>query len=78
VHVHRKTHMAQPYFEPGFYHPGYKINAFNTRFGRMGMMICYERQVPEVAAVLALDGARYIFNLKNSSRFYLGVKSGKV
>ncbi|MCK5463721.1 MAG: carbon-nitrogen hydrolase family protein, partial [Bacteroidales bacterium] len=62
VHVHRKTHMAQPYFEPDFYHPGYEINAFDTRFGRMGMMICYERQVPEVATVLALDGARYIFN----------------
>jgi predicted amidohydrolase len=62
VHVHRKTHMAQAYFEPDFYHPGYEIKAFDTRFGRIGMMICYERQVPEVAAVLALDGARYIFN----------------
>lgn len=62
VHLHRKTHMAQHYFEPEFYHPGYEISAFDTRFGRMGMMICYERQVPEVAAALALDGARYIIN----------------
>jgi len=62
VYVHRKTHMAQPYFEPDFYHPGYEISAFDTRFGRMGLMICYERQVPEVAAALALDGARYIIN----------------
>jgi predicted amidohydrolase len=62
LHVHRKTHMAQAYFDPVFYHPGYEINAFNTRYGRMGMMICYERQVPEVAAALALDGARYIIN----------------
>ncbi len=62
VHVHRKTHMAQAYFDPDFYHPGYKISAFDTRYGRMGMMICYERQVPEVAGALALDGARYIIN----------------
>ena len=62
VHVHRKTHMAQAYFEPDFYHPGYEISAFDTRYGRMGMMICYERQVPEVAGALALDGARYIIN----------------
>jgi len=62
VHVHRKTHMAQAYFDPEFYQPGYEINAFDTRYGRMGMMICYERQVPEVAGALALDGARYIIN----------------
>ncbi len=62
IHVHRKTHMAQPYFDPEFYQPGYEIGAFDTRFGRMGMMICYERQIPEVAGALALDGARYIIN----------------
>lgn len=68
LHVHRKTHMAQPYFEPEYYHPGYEISAFDTRFGRMGMMICYERQVPEVAGALALDGARYIINPSYGSR----------
>jgi len=68
VHVHRKTHMAQPYFDPDFYHPGYEISAFDTRYGRMGMMICYERQVPEVAGSLALDGARYIINPSYGSR----------
>ena len=60
--------MAQAYFEPEFYHPGYEISAFDTRFGRMGMMICYERQVPEVAGALALDGARYIINPSYGSR----------
>ncbi len=62
VHIHRKTHMAQAYFDPDFYQPGYEISAFDSPYGRMGMMICYERQVPEVAGVLALDGARYIIN----------------
>ncbi len=61
-HTHRKTHMAQPYFDPDFYHPGYELKAFDTKYGRFGMMICYERQVPEVARALALDGATVLFN----------------
>ncbi len=62
IHKHRKTHMAQDYFTPEYYHPGDDIEAFDTRFGRMGIMICYERQVPEVARVLALGGASIILN----------------
>ncbi|NND08866.1 MAG: carbon-nitrogen hydrolase family protein [Saprospiraceae bacterium] len=62
IHKHRKTQMAQEYFTPEYYHPGNDIDAFDTRFGRMGIMICYERQVPEVARVLALAGASIILN----------------
>lgn len=60
LHVHRKTQMWEPYFDPPFYHPGYEIKAFDTRFGRMGMLICFERQIPEIATTLALDGARLL------------------
>jgi predicted amidohydrolase len=67
-HVHRKTHMAQPYFVPKFYHPGSKVEAFDTDLGRFGMMICYERQVPEVPRALALDGAQILFNPSYGSR----------
>jgi predicted amidohydrolase len=67
-HIHRKTHMAQAYFEPPFYHPGDKVEAFDTEFGRFGIMICYERQVPEVPRALALDGAQVIFNPSYGSR----------
>ncbi len=68
VHVHRKTHMAQPYFDPEFYHPGYELKAFDTAHGRAGMLICYERQIPEVARALSLDGARILVNPSYGSR----------
>ncbi len=68
LHVHRKSHMAQPYFDPEYYHPGYEAKAFDTRFGRMGMMICFERQIPEVATALALDGARMLIVPSYGSR----------
>lgn len=61
LHVHRKTHMLK-YFEPDFFHPGFEVKAFDTRFGRAGMLICYERRIPEVARALALDGARILIN----------------
>ena len=68
LHVHRKTQLAEPYFDPEYYHPGYEIKAFDTRFGRCGMMICFERQIAEVAGVLALDGARLLINPSYGSR----------
>ena len=68
IHVHRKTQMAQRYFEPEYYHPGYEAKAFDTRFGRTGMLICFERQIPEVAGALALDGARILINPSYGSR----------
>jgi predicted amidohydrolase len=68
LHTHRKTHMAQPYYSPDFYHPGDSVQAFDTDYGRFGMMICFERQIPEVAGALALDGARILFNPSYGSR----------
>ncbi len=68
LHVHRKTHEAQPVFDPPNYHPGHEARAFDTRFGRAGMLICYERQIPEVARALALDGARLLVNPSYGSR----------
>ncbi len=68
LHRHRKTQMAQDYFEPEFYHPGWEIEAFDTEFGRAGIMICFERQIPEVARTLALDGAQLILAPSYGSR----------
>ncbi len=68
LHVHRKTHEAQPVFEPEYYHPGFEAKAFDTRFGRVGMLICFERQIPEVSLALALDGARMLVNPSYGSR----------
>ena len=68
LHTHRKTHMAQAYYQPAFYHPGDSIRAFNTAYGRFGVMICFERQIPEVISSLALDGAKILFNPSYGSR----------
>lgn len=68
LHRHRKTHMAQPYFDPPNYRPGYELKAFDTAYGRAGMIICYERQVPETSMALALDGAQMIINPSYGSR----------
>lgn len=68
IHVHRKTHMAQPYFDPEFYHPGYELKAFDTAHGCMGMLICHERQIPEVSLALSLDGARILVNPSYGAR----------
>jgi predicted amidohydrolase len=61
--AHRKTHLNEGY-DPAWYfdRPGNTINAFDTALGRMGIMICYERRVPEVARCLLLDGAQIILN----------------
>jgi len=68
LHTHRKTHMAQPYFDPPNYRPGHEIKAFDTDLGRVGMLICYERQVPEVCTALAVDGATLLINPSYGSR----------
>jgi len=62
VGVYHKNHRSAKYYEPSFYYPGDDIPVFETEFGKIGIMICYDRQVPEVARCLALKGARLILN----------------
>lgn len=40
--------------------PGSEYPAFETRFGRVGMMVCYDGFFPEVAGSLARNGAEVI------------------
>ena len=62
VHVHRKVFLpTYGLFEEGrFIEPGRKVRAFDTRFGRMGMLICEDLWHSMTASVLALDGAELI------------------
>jgi N-carbamoylputrescine amidase len=51
------------YFTPGNAHGeggGYPV--FQTRFGRIGVYICYDRHFPEGARELGLNGAEIVFN----------------
>ena len=59
VHVHRKVFLpTYGLFEEGrFVEPGRDVRAFETRFGKVGMLICEDLWHSMTAAVLALDGA---------------------
>jgi beta-ureidopropionase len=62
----RKTHI--PHCEPGFWekfyfkpgNTGYPV--FDTRVGKVGVYICYDRHFPEGWRALGLAGAEIVFN----------------
>lgn len=62
VHVYRKVHPPTHgmFEELRYFGRGDSIRAFDTRFGRMGMMICRDFWHPEQAYVLARDGTEII------------------
>ncbi|MSU64602.1 MAG: carbon-nitrogen hydrolase family protein [Opitutus sp.] len=46
---------------PGeLYDSGGELPVFDTALGRMGILICFDRQPPENARILALNGAQFI------------------
>lgn len=63
---YRKTHI--PHVAPGFWEKfyfrpgnlGYPV--FDTRIGKVGVYICYDRHFPEGARCLGLGGAEIVFN----------------
>ena len=63
---YRKHHI--PHTHPGFWekfyftpgNTGYPV--FETRYGRVGVYICYDRHFPEGARALGLNGAEIVFN----------------
>ena len=62
---YRKNHIPQTsgfwekyYFKPG--NLGYPV--FDTRYGKVGVYICYDRHFPEGARLLGLNGAEIVFN----------------
>lgn len=57
-----KTHFAQGYtINPTCYVAGDEYPVFDTPFGKVGMIICYDRQLPEPARIMALNGAQVLF-----------------
>lgn len=63
---YRKTHIPQVgpiFWEKYFFKPGnlgYPV--FDTRVGKVGVFICYDRHFPEPARMLGLKGAEITFN----------------
>lgn len=58
-HVHRKVYLpTYGMFDEGrFFAAGDRLEAFATRFGRMGLLICEDFWHPSTSLVLAQDGA---------------------
>ncbi len=58
MHIpHDPSFYEQNYFEPG--DSGFKV--FQTKFGKIGTLICYDQWFPEAARINALMGADIIF-----------------
>ena len=61
---YRKMHIPDdPHFYEKFYFTpgdlGYKV--FNTKFGKIGVLICWDQWFPEAARLTAMKGAKIIF-----------------
>ena len=81
VHNHRKFFLPTygVFDEERFVTRGRKVSAFETRFGRMGMLICEDAWHSITGTILALQGAQVIF-IGNASpaRGFAGVEPGNV
>ncbi len=63
ISTHRKLQLFDSfgYKESSRFEPASALEgAFKTRLGKMGMMTCYELRFPEMARILALQGAKVI------------------
>lgn len=60
--IYRKVHMPWSHtgWEKFYFRPGYQLPVFDTRYGRIGVLICYDRDFPELARSLALQGAEIL------------------
>lgn len=58
-HVHRKCYLPNYglFDEAMDFAPGPRLSAFDTRFGRLGILICEDAWHPAAATVLTQDGA---------------------
>lgn len=56
---YRKTHLVEG-METDFFEAGDEFPVFDTSFGKVGIMICWDCVFPEVARMLAVNGAELI------------------
>jgi N-carbamoylputrescine amidase len=62
--IYRKMHIPDDplYYEKFYFTPGdLGFHAFDTRYGRLGVCVCWDQWYPEAARLTALAGARIIF-----------------
>lgn len=67
VSVYRKNHIPDQWsYSPGlneryYFKEGPGLATFNTEYGKISILICYERSFPEAWRVLALQGSKIMF-----------------
>ncbi len=62
--VYRKMHIPDDpyYYEKFYFTPGdLGFRSFDTRYGRVGVCVCWDQWYPEAARLTALTGAQMIF-----------------
>jgi predicted amidohydrolase len=74
---YNKVHSTYGNFEADFYTHGTDFPVFDVHIDdsfhtRIGIMICYDRQLPEPARILAARGAEIIFNPSATDNFRRG------
>jgi omega-amidase len=64
---HRKVHLfdvdlpGMRFKESATFTPGDKITVFDTKYGRMGVAVCFDIRFPELFRAMAVRGAQVIF-----------------
>jgi predicted amidohydrolase len=58
--VYKKVQLPDAEAEQGAV-PGNSLPVFNTDFGKIGILICWDYAFPEVSRILALNGAEILF-----------------
>ncbi len=68
VHVHRKVYLPtyRLFDDARFFARGHQIRAFDTRLGRMGLMICEDAWHLSTPYVLWMDGADFLIDIASS------------
>jgi 5-aminopentanamidase len=56
---YQKTHLPYLGYDR-FAEPGHQLDVFETRWGKIGVLICFDLRPPEAARTLALKGAEVI------------------
>ncbi|MCX5658954.1 MAG: carbon-nitrogen hydrolase family protein, partial [Planctomycetota bacterium] len=78
IHRYHKTHLFEPgiggrFRETQLFTPGEALDVFDIEGWRMGIMVCFDGNFPEVPRVLALKGAQVI--LYSNGRNLVGAEA---
>ena len=65
---HRKMHLfdvdvegGQRFKESDTFTSGRDVTVFDTEFGKLGVCVCFDMRFPELARLMALEGAKAVF-----------------